>query len=220
MVQLSTVQPEPFRRLFVFVKSKKIITAQGLKKVLYPVIYVGLGINLSFMNLFVGNLNPQTSEDSLRTLFSEFGEIVSVKIPVDTATGLPRGFGFVEMADKFESYDAIDNIDGIYFEGQVISVKESKPKNGQGGNRGNSRGGGGFRNNDRNGGGGFRSNDRNGGGGFRKSYDNDRSGGGGFRRSYDSNGRSGSSDNRGSGGEDPNRQPGRRFSPRGPRPGQ
>lgn len=171
------------------------------------------------MNLFVGNLSPQTSEDSLRTLFSEFGEIVSVKIPIDNETGQPRGFGFVEMADKFESYDAIDNIDGTFFEGQVISVKESKPKNGQGGSRGNSRGGfrsnngGGFRSNDRSG--GFRSNDRNGGGGgFRRSYDSDRSGG--FRRSYDNNDRS--DNNRGNSMDDPNRQPGRRFSPRGPRP--
>lgn len=181
------------------------------------------------MNLFVGNLNPQTSEDSLRTLFSEFGDIVSVKIPIDNETGLPRGFGFVEMADRFESYDAIDNIDGTFFEGQVISVKESKPKNAQGGNnRGNSRGGGGFRSNnggggyrsnDRSGGGGYRSNDRGGNsGGFRRSYDNDRngnSGGGGFRRSYDNDR---SSDSRST--DDPNRQPGRRFSPRGPRPNQ
>lgn len=177
------------------------------------------------MNLFVGNLNPQTSENSLRTLFSEFGEIVSVKIPIDNETGLPRGFGFVEMADRFESYDAIDNIDGTYFEGQVITVKESKPKNGQGGNnRGNNRGGGGFRSN--NGGGGYRSNDRSGGGGYRsndrssggfnRSYNNDRgNSGGGFRRSYDNDR---SSDNRST--DDPNRQPGRRFSPRGPRPNQ
>src|SRR5690606_36178347 len=93
------------------------------------------------MNLFIGNLSPQTNEDGLRTLFSEFGEILSVKVPIDPETGLPRGFGFVEMADKFESFDAIDNIDGIYFEGNVISVKESKPKNPPGGNN---RGGGGF----------------------------------------------------------------------------
>lgn len=208
------------------------------------------------MNLFIGNLHPTTSEDSLRTLFAEFGEIVSVKIPIDQETGQPRGFGFVEMADKFESFDAIDNIDGTYFEGQVISVKESKPKNqggGGGGFRGNNRGGGGgYRNNDRNGGGGYRSNDRSGGGGYRsndrdggggyrsndrsgggyRSNDrdggyrsNDRSGGGGYRsndrdgggyssRSYDNN----RDDNAGNKFEDPNRQPGRRFSPRGPRP--
>lgn len=188
-----------------------------------------------FMNLFIGNLNPQTSEDSLRTLFSEYGEIVSVKIPIDNETGLPRGFGFVEMADRFESYDAIDNIDGVYFEGQVITVKESKPKNAPGGNnRGNNRGGGGFRSNSGGGGfrsndrsGGFRSNDRNGGGGyrsndrssggFRRSYDNNSSsGGGGFRKSYDND----RSDSRDTNSDDPNKQPGRRFSPRGPRPNQ
>ena len=209
------------------------------------------------MNLFIGNLHPTTSEDSLRTLFSEFGEIVSVKIPIDQETGQPRGFGFVEMADKFESFDAIDNIDGTYFEGQVITVKESKPKNqggGGGGFRGNNRGGGGggYRSNDRGGGGGYRSNDRSGGGGYRsndrgggggyRSNDrdggggyrsNDRDGGGGYRsndrggdggyrsRSYDNDRRSydnNRDDNSGNKFDDPNRQPGRRFSPRGPRP--
>lgn len=124
------------------------------------------------MNLFVGNLSPETSEEQLRQLFSEFGGIKSTKIPLDSATGLPRGFGFVEMEDKFQGYDAIDNLDCTYFMGAIISVKESKPKT-QGG--GNNRGGGGF-NRNRNfnrqdGGGGFnrnrsfnsnRSNDRGG----------------------------------------------------------
>lgn len=178
------------------------------------------------MNLFIGNLNPQTNEESLRTLFSEFGEILSIKIPVDAETGMPRGFGFVEMSDKFEGYDAIDNIDGTYFEGQVITVKESKPKGGAGGRRGPG-GGGGFRrggNNHRGGGGGFRrsyGNDRGDGGGYR-SRDNDGGGyrsrdndGGGYRRSDDNGGYRRSEDGNG----DVNRQPGRRFSPRGPRPG-
>ncbi len=78
------------------------------------------------MNLFVGNLNPETTVASLRALFTEFGEIVSVKVIIDNATGMSRGFGFVEMADKFHSYDAIDNLDSIFFEGNVISVKEAK----------------------------------------------------------------------------------------------
>ena len=78
------------------------------------------------MNLFVGNLSPETTAESLRKLFSEFGEIVSYKVIYDNATGMSRGFGFVEMADKFHSYDAIDNLDAIFFEGSVISVKEAK----------------------------------------------------------------------------------------------
>ena len=109
------------------------------------------------MNLYVGNLSPETTEADLRTIFSEFGEVVAVKILLDTATGLPRGFGFVEMADKFQGFDAITNIDMTYFQGNIINVRESKPKGQQGGgggsygnNRGGgNRGGGGF-NRDRN----------------------------------------------------------------------
>ena len=52
------------------------------------------------MNLFIGNLNPETTISKLRPLFEEFGEIVSAKIIYDNATGMSRGFGFVEMADK------------------------------------------------------------------------------------------------------------------------
>jgi RNA recognition motif-containing protein len=90
------------------------------------------------MNLFVGNLNPETTAASLRTLFSEFGEVVASKVIIDNATGMSRGFGFVEMADKFHSYDAIDNIDSIFFEGNVISVKEAKQNNTKDGKSGGS----------------------------------------------------------------------------------
>ncbi len=81
------------------------------------------------MNLFVGNLNPDTTANSLRKLFSEFGAIVSAKIIIDNATGMSRGFGFVEMADKLIAYDAIDNLDATFFEGNIISVKEAKQNN-------------------------------------------------------------------------------------------
>src|SRR5580704_4396567 len=81
------------------------------------------------MNLFVGNLNPETTITNLRPLFSEFGEVVSAKIIIDNATGMSRGFGFVEMADKFQAFDAIDNLDATFFEGNIISVKEAKQNN-------------------------------------------------------------------------------------------
>ncbi len=87
------------------------------------------------MNLFVGNLNPVTTAAGLRQLFSEFGEVVSSKILMDNVTGQPRGFGFVEMADKFHSFDAIDNLDATFFEGNVISVKEAKQNNDSRGGR-------------------------------------------------------------------------------------
>jgi RNA recognition motif-containing protein len=88
------------------------------------------------MNIFVGNLNPETAAEGLRKLFSEFGEIVSAKVIMDNATGMSRGFGFVEMADMNASQDAIDNLDMSYFEGNIISVKEAKQNTtrpGQGG---------------------------------------------------------------------------------------
>lgn len=177
------------------------------------------------MNLFIGNLNQQTTEDSLRTLFSEFGEILSVKIPIDNETGTPRGFGFVEMNDRFESFDAIDNIDGIYFEGNVITVKESKPKNGGGRDNNRRGGGGGFRRNNNYGGGyGNRRSDDSRGGGYRsgddnrgynrdRNYNSDRGGYNSDRGGYRND-----RDDRSERTDDPNRQPGRRFSPRGPRP--
>jgi len=88
------------------------------------------------MNLFVGNLNPETTIATLRPLFEPFGEIVSAKIIMDGATGTSRGFGFIEMADKFQAFDAIDNIDATFFEGNIISVKEAKQNNTRGGSSG------------------------------------------------------------------------------------
>ncbi len=95
------------------------------------------------MNLYVGNLSAETTEDDLSKLFSEFGKVLSSKVLRDMETGLPRGFGFVEMAEKYESFDAVDNIDGIYFKGNVISVKEAKGKTGGGSGGGRPQGRGG-----------------------------------------------------------------------------
>ena len=98
------------------------------------------------MNIFVGNLNPDTVAEGLRTLFSEFGVVLSSKVIIDNATGMSRGFGFVEMADYNASQDAIDNLDYSFFEGNIISVKEAKqngtPTRGGGGGGNRSFGGG------------------------------------------------------------------------------
>ncbi|MBL7718109.1 MAG: RNA-binding protein, partial [Flavipsychrobacter sp.] len=153
------------------------------------------------MNLYVGNLSPETTEGDLRTLFSEFGEIVSVKILLDAATGLPRGFGFVEMADKYHGYDAITNLDMTYVQGNIINVRESKPKGtdnrsgGGGFNRGGNRSGGGgnFNRNRTNSSGGSYNRERNyndrGTGGYNRerNYNNDNASGGYNReRNYNS----------------------------------
>lgn len=80
------------------------------------------------MNLFVGNLSPDTTDTQLIKMFSEFGEVLNAKIVKDNITGDSRGFGFVEMADKYHSFDAIDNLDSTFLDGNIISVKEAKPK--------------------------------------------------------------------------------------------
>ena len=80
------------------------------------------------MNIFVGNLNFQTTEKALQTLFSEFGEISSVKIITDNYTRRSRGFGFVEMPDQASAEKAIEKLNNTKFENQSIVVNEAKPR--------------------------------------------------------------------------------------------
>ena|SRR5690606_16298377 len=81
------------------------------------------------MNLFVGNLSPDTTSSDLLQLFSEFGYVLTAKVIIDRTTGRSKQFGFVSMADRFEAFDAIDNLDQIWFKGQIISVKKAKVNN-------------------------------------------------------------------------------------------
>jgi RNA recognition motif-containing protein len=83
------------------------------------------------MNLYVGNLNPDTTVNQLRDAFGEFGTVVVAKIIRDPLTGMPKGFGFVEMADKTAAFDAIDNLDGAYLAGNIVTVKEAKSDKGK-----------------------------------------------------------------------------------------
>ena len=89
--------------------------------------------------LYVGNLSFDSTEESVRELFSQHGEVTSVKLIMDKHTGRPRGFGFVEMenADK-----AMEALNGQEFEGRKLNVNEAKPPR-QNGFKG---GGGGQRN--------------------------------------------------------------------------
>jgi len=91
------------------------------------------------MNLFVGNLSTETTEEHLHPLFSEFGKVVSAKVIKDLTTGMSRGFGFVEMADKNAAIDAIDNLDSVFFLGNIISVKEAKQNTTKNGSQGGGR---------------------------------------------------------------------------------
>jgi len=98
------------------------------------------------MNIYIGNLSFDTTEDQLRQAFEGFGEVSTVNIISDKYSGEPRGFAFVEMAVKNEAIAAISGLNGQELNGRALNVNEAKPRvQGQGGNRGGggSRGGGG-----------------------------------------------------------------------------
>lgn len=113
------------------------------------------------MNIYVGNLDYQVTEEQLRTEFEKFGEVESAKIIEDKFTGRAKGFGFVEMPNKEEAEAAIQGLNGKEINGRAVSVNESRPKP-----EGERRGGG------RPGGGGFRGGNRpsGGSGGGRRKY--------------------------------------------------
>lgn len=112
------------------------------------------------MNIFVGNLSFQTSQDELQAAFAQFGNVERVNIVTDRDTGQPRGFAFVEMTDKSEAENAISQLNGAELNGRAMNVNEARPKPaggsgfGGGGGRGGPRGGGGGRGGNRGGGGG------------------------------------------------------------------
>jgi RNA recognition motif-containing protein len=125
------------------------------------------------MNIFVGNLATQVSDQELEDLFEKYGELQSVKIIRDMS-GVSKGFGFVEMKDKTAGETAIKELNEKELGGKKLTVNEARPKsdNRRGGGGGGFRGGsgGGHR-----GGGGF------GGGGNRGGSGGGNRGGGGKR---------------------------------------
>ena len=78
--------------------------------------------------LYVGNLSYNTNEDGLRSLFSGFGSVASVKIIFDRESGNSKGFGFVEMTTDEEASAAIAGTNGREFEGRQLRVNEAMDK--------------------------------------------------------------------------------------------
>lgn len=85
-------------------------------------------LSISFMNIYIGNLNWSTTEDELRSLFSQFGEVSSVNIVSDKFTGRSKGFGFVEMSDNGNAQTAINSLNGQSFKDRNITVNEARPR--------------------------------------------------------------------------------------------
>jgi len=94
------------------------------------------------MNIYVGNLSFDSTEDDLRELFGAYGEVRSCSIIRDKFSQQSRGFGFVEMADKASGEKAIQNLNGKDFGGRSLTVNEATPKPQGGGSRGGGGGGG------------------------------------------------------------------------------
>jgi RNA recognition motif-containing protein len=78
--------------------------------------------------VYVGNISFSASEDDLRELFSQSGDVESVKIITDKQTGSPKGFGFVEMATEEDARKAIEALNGSTFMDRTLSVAEAKPQ--------------------------------------------------------------------------------------------
>ena len=88
------------------------------------------------MNIYVGNLSNEISEDDLSQAFEAFGQVASVNVLKDRFTGEPRGFAFVEMPAKAEAQSAIDGLNGKELKGQSLNVNEARPRRERGGGGG------------------------------------------------------------------------------------
>lgn len=94
------------------------------------------------MNIYVGNLSPETTDDDLRQAFEAFGQVSTATVIKDKFSGESRGFGFVEMPSKAEADNAISEMDGKDLQGRTIKVNEARPRPDRGGGGGGGRRGG------------------------------------------------------------------------------
>lgn len=77
-------------------------------------------------NIYVGNLPFSSTEDDVRSLFAQYGEVSSVKLINDRETGRPRGFGFVEM--EAGAPEAMEALDGSQYGGRTLKVNEARER--------------------------------------------------------------------------------------------
>jgi len=91
------------------------------------------------MKIFVGNLDFNAAESSIRSLFERYGQVEQVNVVTDRDTGRSRGFAFVEMPDSAQANQAIKALNGSDLDGRALNVNEARPKPESGG--GYSRGG-------------------------------------------------------------------------------
>jgi len=80
------------------------------------------------MNIYVGNLANDVTEDDLRQLFEAFGQVESANVVKDRFSGESRGFGFVDMPSRKEALAAIAELNGKNVKGQAIKADEARPR--------------------------------------------------------------------------------------------
>jgi RNA recognition motif-containing protein len=95
-----------------------------------------------YLNIYVGNLSYDTTDDSLNAAFAAHGAVDSARVITDRMSGRSRGFGFVEMSDDGEANNAISALSGTMLDGREISANEARERQPRGGGGG---GGGGDR---------------------------------------------------------------------------
>jgi len=95
------------------------------------------------MNIYVGNLSYEATEEDLKQAFGAFGQVESVNIIKDRYSGESKGFGFVEMSARAEAQSAIEDLNGKEMNGRMLKVSEARPRSDD--RRGGGRRGGGRR---------------------------------------------------------------------------
>jgi len=93
------------------------------------------------VNIYVGNLSYEITQEDLQQAFEGFGQVESVKVIQDNYTGRSKGFGFVEMQDSAEAHSAIDGLNGKELKGRALKVDKARPRSEDRGYGGNRRGG-------------------------------------------------------------------------------
>ena len=81
------------------------------------------------MNIYVGNLSYRVTEEELKEIFSEYGEVSSVNLIIDNFSGQSKGFGFVEMARQADAEEAIKALNESLLKGRNIKVNQARPRN-------------------------------------------------------------------------------------------
>lgn len=80
------------------------------------------------MSIYVGNLSYQVTQEDLEEVFSDYGKVKSVQLPLDRETGRSRGFAFVEMENSDEEDTAIEELDGAEWMGRDLKVSKARPR--------------------------------------------------------------------------------------------